>query len=56
MKENDEKRYIRIRVRNEEDLKQFAELLKRPNITSKTKSIDYPLIPKGKNTLDNFFE
>jgi hypothetical protein len=54
--EQDNKRYIRVRFRNEEDLRQFAELVNRPNITNKTKSIDYPLIPEGKNTLENFFE
>lgn len=54
--EQDNKRYIRIRFRNEEDLRQFAKLVNRPNITNKTKSIDYPLIPEGKNTLENFFE
>jgi len=54
--EQDRKRYIRVRFRNEEDLKQFAELLNRPNLSNKTKRIDYPLIPKDKNTLENFFE
>lgn len=56
MKEKDKKRYIRIRFRNEDDLREFAQLLNRPNITNKTKTLNYPLIPKGKNTLADFFE
>ena len=56
MKEKEEKRYIRFRFRNEDDLREFAQLLNRPNITKKIKSIDYPLIPRGKTTLADFFE
>ena len=54
MKEKEEKRYIRFR--NEDDLREFAQLLNRPNITNKIKTINYPLIPRGKTTLADFFE
>jgi len=54
MKE-DEKRYIRVRFRNEEDLREFAKIMNRPNITKKTKQIDYRLISENQTTLDSFF-
>lgn len=42
---------LKIRFRNEEDLKKFAELMGRKNITKKTKKIEFPLIEKDKITL-----
>ena len=42
---------IRVRFRNEEDLREFAEKIDQTNITTKTKAIWYPPLEKNSATV-----
>jgi hypothetical protein len=45
---------IKIRFRNEEDYREFAELIGQRNMTHRTKSIWYPVLDKKAHSLERF--
>ena len=47
---------IRVRFRNEEDLREFAEKIDQTNITTKTKAIWYPPLEKNSATVLKWVE
>lgn len=42
---------ITVRIRNEDDLKKFAEIMNQPSITTKTKAVWYPALDRNRNSL-----
>jgi hypothetical protein len=42
---------IKVRIRNEEDLRAFAKLIDQPNVTSKTRGVWYPALDRNANSL-----
>jgi hypothetical protein len=56
---NEEKeawRVLKVRIRNEDDLREFAEKLGQENITLKTKAIWYPALDKKENSLLRYID
>ena len=47
---------MRVRFRNEEDLREFAEKIDQTNITTKTKAIWYPPLEKNSATVLKWVE
>ena len=54
--EKDQYALIRVRFRNEEDLREFAEKIDQTNITTKTKAIWYPPLEKNSATVLKWVE
>tara|TARA_R110000796_G_scaffold65445_5_gene151147 strand:+ start:1247 stop:1546 length:300 start_codon:yes stop_codon:yes gene_type:complete len=54
--DNEAWKVMKIRFRNEEDMKEFAEIINQRNITTKTKSIWHPAINKKENSLVRYIE
>ena len=42
---------ITVRIRDEADLKKFAEIMNQPSITTKTKAVWYPQLDRNRNSL-----
>jgi len=42
---------LKVRFRNDQDIRDFADLIGQPQITNKTKSIWYPTLDRSRNTL-----
>lgn len=42
---------VTVRIRDEEDLKKFREIMEQPSISTKTKSIWYPALDRNRNSL-----
>ncbi|MBT5355787.1 MAG: hypothetical protein HOK95_04225 [Candidatus Marinimicrobia bacterium] len=42
---------LKIRFRNDKDIRDFADLIGQPQITNKTKSIWYPVLDRNRNSL-----
>jgi len=55
--QNDDEPYaeMTIRFRNEDDLKEFAELVDQSNLTQKTKALWYPKLDRKANSLLRWF-
>jgi hypothetical protein len=47
---------IKIRFRNEEDYREFAELIDQRNMTHRTKSIWYPVLDKKAHSLMRYID
>jgi hypothetical protein len=47
---------VKIRFRNAEDYREFAELIGQRNMTPKTKSIWYPVLDKKAHSLDRYID
>lgn len=42
---------VTVRIRNEEDLVKFRQLMEQPSISTKTKAIWYPALDRNRNSL-----
>lgn len=49
--ENEAYAKITVRIRNEEDLAKFREIMEQPSITTKTKAVWYPALDRNRNSL-----
>ena len=47
---------IKVRFRNEEDYREFAELIGQRSMTAKTKSIWYPVLDKKAHSLERYID
>jgi len=47
---------INVRIRNEEDLREFATLLNQPSINKKTKSIWHPILERNAASLNRWID